>query len=230
MASFTWAHALDNASNDDSAYAPIYGNSDYDLRRVFNLALNYQTPTLGGNHWIQTITHGWLLANRFSTQSGYPLNIIQGYNIVLPDGSVSNYSPDLIPGVPIYLHGVAGVPDGWELNRAAFACTTTGATNGPCTGTPTREGDLGRNYVRSPGFWALNTAVQRSFPIHDELHLIFRAEAFNILNHPNLGIPDTGLSDSTFGRLEGVTTIGSSNALYAMGAPRSLQLSLKLQF
>jgi Carboxypeptidase regulatory-like domain/TonB dependent receptor/TonB-dependent Receptor Plug Domain len=230
VASFTWAHALDNTSNDLSEYAPIYGNSDFDLRRALNLALNYQTPTSGSSRWMRVLTQGWMIANRFSAQSGYPLNIVEN-TLTLPNGESVQYSPDLNPGVPVYLHNVSGVPGGWKLNRAAFACTTTGATNGPCTGSPTREGTLGRNYVRSPEFWNLNTTLQRSFPVHDELHLIYRVDAFNIFNHPNLTIIDTGLSDSTFGQSNGYSgTIGSSNALYAMGAARSLQFSLKLQF
>jgi hypothetical protein len=61
--------------------------------------------------------------------------------------------------------------------------------------------------------------------------LDFRVDAFNIFNHPNPYNPDTGLTDSTFGVLNGYAlTIGSGNSLYGMGAARSLQLSLKLQF
>jgi len=232
VASFTWAHALDNASTDQTdAQAPWWGNSNYDLRRVLNLALNYQTPTEGSSGWAHTLTHGWVVANRFAAQSGYPLSIIQT-NVYNPDGSEAEYAPDLIPGVPIYLHGNAAdvngkpVPGSWRLNRAAFAAVPTD----PTTGNPVRQGTLGRNFVRNPGFWNLNTSVQRSFPIHDELHLILRIDAFNIFNHPNLGGPQTYLPASTFGQLGGTTTIGSSNALYAMGAARSFQFSLKLQF
>jgi hypothetical protein len=232
VGSFTYAHALDNASTESSNYAPIWGNSDNDLRRVLNLALNYQSRAIGGNPWLRTAVGGWLLANRFSTQSGYPLNIIQS-TTALPGGEEIQYSPNLIPGVPIYLHGSAatGSAHGWKLNRAAFGCTTTGATSGACTGTPTQEGTLGRNYVRNPSFWALNTSVQRIFPIYEQLHLNFRVDAFNILNHPNLTGPNTSLSSPTFGDLTtGLNTIGAPNSLYAMGAARSLQLSLKLQF
>jgi len=102
----------------------------------------------------------------------------------------------------------------------------------PATGLPVRRGQLGRNYIRGPGFYTLNTSVQRTFPIFERLHLIFRLDAFNIFNHPSLDNPDTALSDSTFGQLVGggVTTIGVSNQLYAMGAARSLQLSLKVQW
>jgi hypothetical protein len=234
VGSFTWAHALDNASGDFGGFpAPLYGNSDNDLREVLNLALNYQVPTAGSSRWMRALTGGWVIANRFSTQSGFPLNVYQAQYVPLPNGGYQNYLPDLVPGVPIYLHGSAADVNGqpvsgnWRLNPAAFALVPTD----PTTGLPVRQGTLGRNYVRGPGFYTLNTAVQRSFPIYERLHLIFRVEAFNILNHPNLDYPDTNLPDSTFGQLVGnIRTIGVNNQLYAMGAARSLQLSLKLQF
>ncbi len=156
VASFTFAHALDNASADDSFNAPTYGNSNNDIRRSLNLALNYQTPTGHSSGVLEALAHGWLLANRFSTQSGYPIDITQTSYIVLPNGDEAEYYPDLVQGMPIYLHGrdadVNGkpVPGSWRLNRAAFACTTTGATSGPCTETPTRQGTLGRNFIRNP--------------------------------------------------------------------------------
>jgi hypothetical protein len=236
VGSFTLAHALDNASNDSSLFAPEWGNSDFDLRRVLNLALNYQTPGRGRSSWAQGMTHGWLVANRFSAQSGYPINLYES-EVLLPNGTESYFYPDRVPGVPIYLHGEAayasGTPPyniGWRLNRAAFACTATGATSGACAGTPTVQGDLGRNYVRGPSFWALNTALQRTFLVYERLNLNFRAEAFNILNHPNMLVYDDELSDPTFGEVVGGAAIGANNALYEMGATRSLQFSLKLQF
>jgi|HubBroStandDraft_6_1064221.scaffolds.fasta_scaffold00510_13 hypothetical protein len=238
VGSFTWAHALDNASGNFGNFpSPLYGNSDNDLREVFNLALNYQSPAAGSSRWLRALTGGWVVANRFSAQSGYPLNVYQDYYVPLPNGGFQDYLPDLVPGVPIYLHGSAAnvngqpVPGNWRLNPAAFALVPTD----PSTGLPVRQGTLGRNFVRGPGFYALNTAVQRSFPIHERLHLLFRVDAFNVLNHPNLDFPDTNLPDSTFGQIVpglggGPRTIGVANQLYAMGAPRSLQLSLKLQF
>lgn len=238
VASFTFAHGLDNASADNSNYGPQWGNSNNDIRRALNLAFNYHTAEGGSKGWIGALTHDWLLSNRFSAQSGYPINVYQAAFSLLPNEGFTQYYPDLVPGVPIYLHGRAAdangnpVPASWRINRFAFACTTTGATSGACTGTPTRQGTLGRNYLRAPSFWSLNTALQRSFPIHERLHLNFRAEAFNIFNHPNLDSPDSTLSSSTFGQMVfgEITTIGSSNSLYSMGAARSLQLSLKLQF
>lgn len=238
IVSFSLTHALDNSSGAVGAayYTPVYGNSDYDIRRALNVALNYHPPIVGSNNWGHALTQGWLISNRFSAQSGLPLNVIQS-NVIQTDGSYVVYTPDLKPGVPIYLHGNATMvngmqsPGSWRLNPSAFQCVPTNGT-APCIGTPTRLGTLGRNYVRNPPFWALNTAIQRTFPIKERLQLDFRAEAFNIFNHPNLSNPNTTLSNSTFGQLifGSITTIGTNNVLYAMGANRSLQLSLRLHF
>ena len=192
VGSFTWAHSLDNSSNDYTDGSPLYGNSDYDLRRLLNLALNYQTSAASGSHWMRPVARGWTVSNRFSAQSGYPLNIAQG-EVVLSNGIQEQYSPDLVTGVPIYLHGhladASGhpVPGNWRLNSAAFALVPTD----PTTGDPIRLGTLGRNYVRDPSFWALNTSVQRSFPVYENLLLMFRVDVFNLPNHPNLSNPDT---------------------------------------
>ena len=232
VASFTWAHALDNSSNDSTLSAPIYGNSDNDLRRAFNLALNYQTRVSGADGWAKALAHGWTLSNRFAAQSGYSMNVVQAYGN-LPNGGSLLYQPDLVPGATIYLHGSTAdinglpVPGSWRLNQAAFALVPTD----PTTGYPIRQGTLGRNFIYGPGFWTLNTAVQRNFPIHEQLHLLFRVDAFNIFNHPNYSSLGNYFPSSNFGYSNGYAgTIGSSNALYAMGSARSLQLSLKLQF
>lgn len=234
VASFTWAHGRDDASGDNTGVSPLWGNSDNDIRRALNVALNYEIESAVRHRWLSALVRGWLVANRFSTQSGLPLTGIYQTEIPITNGSYAEYFPDLVPGFPIYLHGRAAnvngqpVPGSWRLNPAAFGAVPTD----PNTGNPIRQGTLGRNYVRNPSFYALNTVLQRDFPVYEQCHLNFRVEAFNIFNHPNLGNPDTYLPDSTFGELiyGSTTTIGSSNQLYAMGASRSLQFSLKLQF
>ena len=82
-------------------------------------------------------------------------------------------------------------------------------------------------------------AVHRDFPIHENIKLQFRAEMFNVLNHPNFGQPDGVLSDPTFGVSQqllgqylsgGLVGSGAFSPLYQVGGPRSIQLALKLQF
>lgn len=225
IASYTWSHALDDNSGDGTSFPPIRGNSDYDLRQIFNLALNYAVPHSEANAWTRLLSGGWLLATRFAAQTGYPVDVYQGLYLV-PNGSYAFIRPDIVPGVPVYLKGVPGILGGWQLNRNAFAEVPTD----PSTGAPLRLGTLERNSIHGPGFWDLNVALQRDFAIRDSLKLIFRTEAFNVFNHPNAGNIDPCLCDSTFGQPTNNTTVGTSNPLYATAGPRSLQVVLKLQF
>ena len=226
LTSFTWAHARDSASSDTftSLPSPLWGNSDNDVRLTFNTAINYNIPGAKRAGFWGHLSNGWLGAARLTAQTGYPLNIVQGYSF-LPDGQQQQVSPDLVPNVPIYLHGVSGAPGGWQLNPAAFNLVPTDAN-----GNPARQGTLGRNFLHGPGFFSLNTAIQRRFALSENLGLLFRVEAFNLLNHPNFNNIDTYLPDATFGEAREQATIGTPNQLYGNGAPRSLQLSLKLQF
>jgi hypothetical protein len=239
VASYTWAHAIDTASTDLSGDVPLRGNSDNDARQVLNAALNYEIPGAESNGFITALTHGWSWDSRFTAQTGYPIDLVAGI-FTLPDGTQVTTRPDVVPGVPIYLRNAPGTLGGWALNPAAFTGLVGDGRTPPGTipvdanGVPLRRGTLPRNFVRGPGFWNLNMAVQRNFPLYERLHLIFRAEAFNIFNHPNAGNIDGNLYDSTFGtsnpRSGRVATIGVPNTLYGTGAARSLQLMLKLQF
>jgi hypothetical protein len=106
------------------------------------------------------------------------------------------------------------------------------------------QGNLGRNQLR--GFDAVqeDLAIRREFPIHESVSLQFRAEAFNIFNHPMFG--DVGTQSDGRNQLNnpyfGISahtladSLGSGGAdggfssLYQIGAPRSLQFALKLMF
>jgi hypothetical protein len=78
----------------------------------------------------------------------------------------------------------------------------------------------------------MNLAIRRDFPIHERLKLQFRAEAFNIFNHPNFGTIDSLLGDPAFGQATATlaNSLGVLNSLYQQGGPRSMQFALKLMF
>jgi len=77
-------------------------------------------------------------------------------------------------------------------------------------------------------------ALRREFPIRERLRLQFRAEAFNILNHPNFGLIHNKLSNGPKQFGYAYTTLngqlGGLNPLYQAGGPRSIQIALKLLF
>src|SRR5216683_2745920 len=80
------------------------------------------------------------------------------------------------------------------FNPAAFIPPPT------ASGIPIRQGNLGRNAVRGFGAVQWDFAVHRDFSIHESLKLQFRAEMFNVLNHPNFGQPVADISQPQFGR------------------------------
>jgi len=81
----------------------------------------------------------------------------------------------------------------------------------------------------------MDLAMRREFPISESLKLQFRAEAFNIFNHPNFGTINANLCappSCTFG--QATATLGQSlgvlSPLYQMGGPRSMQFALRFIF
>jgi hypothetical protein len=127
----------------------------------------------------------------------------------------------LVPGQPLYLRG-GGYPGGRIINYNAFAIADDGV-----------QGNLPRNYARGFGELQLDSAIRRDIPIHDKFHLQFRAEAFNIFNHPMFGPVYNYLAYGPvlFGQAYNtLNSVGNLNSLYQSGGPRSLQVSLKATF
>jgi hypothetical protein len=110
----------------------------------------------------------------------------------------------------------------------------------PSTGLPIRQGDLGRNGLRALALRQWDFAVRREFPIHEQIKLQFRADLFNMLNHPNFGPFNNSFTNGNvfFGQstsmlnqsLGGEAGTGTQNPLYTPGGPRSGELALKLIF
>ena len=93
-------------------------------------------------------------------------------------------------------------------------------------------GDAPRNFARGFDAVQMDMAVRREFPIYERLKLQFRAEAFNIFNHPSFGTVNSSFGQATFGQATATlaSSLGVLNPLYQMGGPRSMQFALKLIF
>jgi hypothetical protein len=234
LASYTWAHAIDNESTDQEylSIPLIRGNSDNDVRQVFNLASNWKTPEhpqLGTV--FSAISRDWIWSTRFLAQSGMPSNISGNYYTDPANGGTYSIPALIVPGVNIYEHDAPGVPGSWRLNPAAFTSPSLDANGLPL--------ELGpRNYIHGPNFWTLNTAIQRDFRVFERVRAVARVEAFNVFNHPNFqGIENSLLDGSLFGTLSAQqSAVGVQNGdtsqlnMYGTGNPRSLQLALKITF
>ena len=247
LASYTWSHSLDDGStglgnSSDAFGASSYGPSDFDIRNAFSAALTYDVPTPRvGGLLLRPVLAGWSTENIIQARSATPVDVFNGLFNQLHSGYNLNVRPDVVPGQPLYLSGagcsilyLSQCPGGRGFNPAAFVSPPLDAN-----GYPLRQGDLTRNALRAFGMTQWDFAVHRDFPIHESLKLQFRAELFNVLNHPNFGPPLGDLSLPQFGVTTQVlgTSLGGGNVgggglspLYQVGGPRSIQLALKLTF
>ncbi|MGH9511390.1 MAG: carboxypeptidase regulatory-like domain-containing protein [Terriglobales bacterium] len=183
-------------------------NMPVDLRHQFTTDLTYMLPRLSGsNGFVRGVAGGWSTSGILKASSGLPFNVFTGRDT--GDGTFEQ-RPNLVPGVPIYLPSSAG--RGF-LNPAAFAIPTAAD---PATGL--KLGYLPNNYVRLPFTLAMDWDLAKKLYTGDKFNVDFRAEFFNVLNHPVFSTVVGTLSAPNFGQAQGATD------------PREIQLSLKFNF
>jgi len=222
-ASYTYSHSIDEVSRNNAGIivqdsANIFssrGSSDFDARHRFVANAIYDLPFKGNR-----LVSGWKLAPILTLQSGNPFNVVLA--TANTNGVGNTVRPNLIGPVQI-----SGNPAQWITN-AASAFTVPAANS---------FGNLGRNAFYGPGFSNLDLALIKNTKITERVNVQFRADAFDLFNHPNFGNPGGGngfvvlpatLNAAT---LATFTTITSTRFPTAdSGSSRQLQLALKLQF
>jgi hypothetical protein len=219
LASYTWSHCIDEGSQDGAL--PVQrGNCDMDVRHNVQGAVNWDLPGINSFKILKALAEHWGLDSHVIARTAFPV-LLCGNEVIDPaTGSQFCAGLNSVPNQPIYLDG-SQFPGGHSLNPSAFAFTTG-----------TNIGTSARNSVRGFGEWQINMAVRREFPIQDKFRLQFRAEVFNILNHPNFGRVDPDLTSATFGQAtqmlnQSLTAVASQ---YQQGGPRSMQFALKAIF
>ena len=91
-------------------------------------------------------------------------------------------------------------------------------------------GNAGRNIVRGPGFHNLDFSLLKNFQLHENANLQFRAEFFNVTNHPNFALPANILAAPNFGTLFQTPDAAQNNVGLGSGGPRLIQFAVKLNF
>ena len=233
LASYTWSHCFDYGSeNYNLSYQR--GNCDFDVRHNLSAAISYDLPNGGNRGFAKAVLHHWGFDDRFTARTAFPVTLT-GNGLLQPNGQLYDEGLNLISGQAIYLYGAncasvlqglgdlqpgQGCPGGRAINPQAFINVSSGL------------GDAPRNFARGFGAWQMDLAIRRDFPIYERLKLQFRAEAFNIFNHPNFGSVNGGFGQTTFGQATATlaNSLGALSPLYQMGGPRSMQFALKLTF
>jgi hypothetical protein len=236
LLNYTWSHSLDNVSNDVVtgqsntviSAASDYASSDFDVRQSFSGALTYAIPSAVKTGPLSLLLKDWSIDTVIVARSGFPFNGIV-FSTSPDPGGYATSRPDLVPGQPLWLYGshciaVDGPPcaGGKALNPAAFAIPGS-----------VRQGSEGRNDIAGFGLTQVDLSLARNFLLTERLRLQFRADAFNVLNHPNFTNPYAYVEFGPF-YLQSQQmlneSLGGLNPLFQEGGPRSLQLSLRLSF
>jgi hypothetical protein len=240
-ASYTWSHAIDNASGwqEATSTVPYYnhdallGNSDFDIRQRFVLSGGWELPFArawsSGPKWL---TSGWSLYPIFTAQSGRPFNITAGVRAasLFAPGPAGDGDPGLVKpnltgsSVPLFpasmvqtLNGKTGqfYFDPADFNVPSIWLSSTYVP----TASQVTEGTLPRNSLVGPGLTNFDIALEKRTRIFGErVNTVFRAEFFNVLNHTNYNLPTTSYTSGTFGQITSDVS------------PRIGQLALRLTF
>ncbi len=258
LAFYTWSHSVDTASAGSvgvsgntlpaGAINQNRGPSDFDIRQAFSAGVTYDVPAPNLNAFAKAILRGWSLENVVQARSAVPVTASVGQGTIL-NNVRTLIRPNVVAGQPLYLYGaqcaqlLGSVSQGGNGELQAGQSCPGGKALSPnafVAPAPGQQGNLGRNALRGFGATQWDLAVHRDFPFRESLKLQFRAEMFNVLNHPNFGPPISdirnktqfGLSTQTLGNslAGGYVGGGAFNPLYQLGGPRSMQFALKFMF
>lgn len=225
LASYTWSHTIDYGSIDP-AWLLTRANSNLDLRHNFQAAISWDEHKLTEGRFRDFILGGWGADARINTRSAFPVTPLGS---IFSDAATGNRyfsGVDFIPNRPLYVYGPQ-YPGGRMLNGGLFVSNPAFVL--PPDGT---AGNAPRNMLRGFADNQIDVAMRREVPLHDRLSLQFRAEAYNLFNHPDLGYIDPSLTDQLFGQATLMLnqSFGPTGSLYEPGGPRTLQIALRLQF
>lgn len=215
---YTWSHTLDNSngafnSGTSSAGARVfinsggpnllanYGSSDQDQRHVFTASALYQLPfgrgrTFGRNmnRALDEVIGGWQTNTILSFASGTPIDLD------LTSGKI-DMRPDLVSFQKVGRKLITGSVN--TGNQTYFNAVVT-APPVNASGMYTRIGTLSRNKFTGPGYNKVDFSVFKNFSITDRVKAEFRAQAYNVFNHPQFNNPQTNAANADFGTINGI--------------------------
>ena len=236
-ANYTFSRSEDNISAEGNGFTTPIDNfnlslnkakSDFDRPHSFNSTVIYTLPIGKGQrfgsalpHYLNSAIGGWDVSALTILQSGNPFSVYSQHNTV----------------------PVSGVPAAGAYAQYSGTDTSIGSVsrqgNGVFFFTPAQiaafsnpgafaYGNAGRNVFRNPAFYEVDASLAKRFLITERHSVSFRAEAYNLFNHPNFGLAAANLninSPATFGKFSSTlgTQVGGSSA-------RTMQLVLRYDF
>ena len=211
--SYTYGKAIDLNSDNDGAvtltnvYDPQYnrGPADYDITHTFTSSVIYEMP------WAKDKLYGgWQVSGILLVRGGLPLTVTTTTGVLstgtgnrpnrICDGRIDN------PTI-----------DRW-FDTSCFV---------PPTDTTGTYGDSGRGVIRGPGSFNIDASLIKNTRI-GRVQTEFRIEAFNLLNHPQFGNPNTTVGNAAYGTISAM--LSSPSCSLCGTVERQVQLGVKVRF
>jgi hypothetical protein len=270
IAGYTYSHSLDDVGanwdfgaglglpQDSTNPQREYASSDFDIRHRLTLSLTYAIP---GRKSFAQVLEGWQLNSIVTLASAQPWGPMDtGTNVSgtfagndrwdffgnrgdfksganpTPYFTFDPTNPTATPAACVTNATAIGALD----SLAAFGCYAKGnsAMIPPPLGT---FGTMQRNLFRDAGFYNWDFSVAKDWRFTERFRAQFRAEFFNVLNHPNFANPYGGQNGwahndpsvpgpGGFGCGCASPDVAASNPVIGSGGSRAIQLGLKLSF
>jgi hypothetical protein len=254
-ANYTWSHEIDNGSNgsgdgdeiqpeNQACQACDRASGAWDARNVINGNAVYQLPFGLGKPMLNqrgiasAIAGNWELTASALARNGFPVNVLT--TLDGPDGNQAGTQRPLLTGQPLTPPGGRTIAQ-W-FNPAAFQIPALDSA-----GNASVFGNAPRDLLSGPGTWQVDLGAGKDIPLREKWALQFRAEFYNVFNHPQLGQPgatcegagsasgptpcETG---TTFSQITNTinlnTAIVSPITPVGSGTPREIQFALRLDF
>jgi Carboxypeptidase regulatory-like domain len=264
QANYTWSHCIDTVSNGGflpfsagGILSPLPGDlqrdrgpCDYDVRHNFTASYAYQLPVKQRGR-AGAVLNGWQVSGSVFRRSGLPFSVLSTPYSANGNGIVNGSGPQfagVVPGAPLYQHNpISGVTQAGTLqwlNPDAFVSAADPSTGG-CEGGDSPKncqfGNLGRNALRGPDFTWGDFYITRWFRLNEKAKLRIDGQCFNLLNHPNFGLPVLGYAgipgkpstQTGFGALAYTTAPPTGLLGVGLGgdsSPRMIAFQARLEF
>jgi len=206
LASYTMGHSLDGEGNehDTSDVSPQNmrnlaaekASSNFDVRHRFVLSGFYQLPFGKQAGFVHYLVRDWQLSGIFSAQTGQPFTATLSTD---PSGTGATARPNRIAD--------GNLPTDQRERTHWFDTSAFVVPSCICFG------NSGRGILRGPGFMNLDLSIMRDFHFAERFRVQFRAESFNLMNHPNFGIPNSSIGNPAVGTITSIINPERQNQL-----------------
>lgn len=235
---YTFAKAIDEISDafnsrgglrptDNFNISLDRARADFDVRHRFVTGFTYDLPFFKGNRWLG----GWVMSGVVQLQSGVPFSVFHSGQDPNADGYLTDRAVFIGSTYPAAYLRNRSPADGF-FNASLFEGMNTrvaqlgpAAACGPGNGVVVSatqwwcNGTSGRNILSGPTFENVDFGIHKRFRVTEDTSIQLQANAFNIFNHPNFGLPVSNLNSSQAGR-----------SISTVGTPRVIQLAIRLDF